>query len=157
METKTNCSKCEIAGVGSLKRALVALCGLRRNNLTTNTIKILCVYFLHNGTLKVQNSFLNVIKIMQQVILFLNDRIVSLEGKTITFKTLGISKILYLTFLNVIPNSLIEELKKIKNTFIWHSSRPKVSHKPLCNNFENGELKYVDISSKSKNLQFSWL
>ena len=30
------------------------------------------------------------------------------------FKTLAISKTIYLTFLTVIPNSLIEELKKSK-------------------------------------------
>ena len=37
-----------------------------------------------------------------------------------------------------------------------HSSCPKVSHKILCNKFENGGLKHVDISSKIISLQFSW-
>ena len=59
--------------------------------------------------------------------------------------------------MTVISNSLIEELQKIKKTFIWHSSRPKISHKTPCNNFENGALKYVDISSKIISLQCSWL
>ena len=35
-----------------------------------------------------------------------------LEGKAIIFKTLAISKIVYLTFFTVIPNSLIEKLQK---------------------------------------------
>ena len=86
---------------------------------------------------------------------FWNRRILSLEGKIIIFKTLAISKIVYLAFLTVIPNSLIEELQKIQKTFILHFLRPKVSHKTLCNNFENGGLKHVDISSKIINLQRS--
>ena len=75
----------------------------------------------------------------------------------IIFKTFAISKIVYLAFLTVIPNSLTEELQKIKKTFIWHSSRPKISHKTLCNNFEKGGLKHVDLSSKIISLKYSWL
>ena len=116
--------------------------------ILSDTIKILGVHFLYNDTLKVQNNFLDTVRSIQQVLRFWNSRMLSLEGRIIIFKTLAISKIVYLAFLTVIPNSLIEELQKIQKTFIWHSSRPKISHKILCNNFENGELKYFDISSK---------
>ena len=141
----------------SLKEILEAVCGLKPINLTTNTIKILGVHFSYNSTLKVQNNFLDTVKSIQQVLRFWNRRILSLEGRIIIFKTLAISKIVYLAFLTVIPNSLIEELQKIQKTFIWHSSRPKISHKTLCNNFENGGLKHVDISSKIISLQCSCL
>ena len=154
---KANFSKCEIAGLGSLKGVLEAVCGLKSINLTTDTIKILGVHFSKNNTLKVQNNFLDTVKSIQQVLRFWNSRMLSLEGRIIIFKTLAISKIVYLAFLTVIPNSLIEELQKIQKTFIWHSSRPKISHKTLCNNFENGGLKHVDISSKIISLQCSWL
>ena len=80
---------------------------------------------------------------------FWNRRMLLLEGRINIFKTLAISKIVYLPFLTVIPNSLIEELPKILKIFIWHSS--------LLNNFENGGLKHVDISSKIINLQCSRL
>ena len=36
-------------------------------------------------------------------------------------------------------------------------SRPKISHKTLYSNFENGGLNLVDISSNILNLQCSWL
>ena len=123
-----------------LKGVLGAVCGLKSINLTTDTIKISSVHFSYNSTLKVQNNFLDTAKSIQQVLRFWNRKILSLEGKIIIFKTLAISKIVYLAFLTVIPNSLIEELQKIQKTFIWHSSRPKISHK-TCNNFENGGLK----------------
>ena len=82
---------------------------------------------------------------MQQVLHFWNSRILSLEGRIIIFNTLAISKIVYLAFLTVIPNSLIEELHKIQNPLTWHSPGPEISHKTLCNSFENGGLKHVHI------------
>ena len=59
---KTNFSKCEIAGLGSLKGVLEAVCGLKSVNLTTDTVKFLGVHFSCNGILKVQNHFLDTIK-----------------------------------------------------------------------------------------------
>ena len=88
---------------------------------------------------------------MQQVFRFWNSRMLLLEGRILIFNPLNSSvaayrnqSIVYLTFLAVIPNSLIEELQ----FYIWSSSCPKITHNTLCNNFENGGLKHVDISSK---------
>ena len=108
-----NFSKCEIAGLGSLKGVLEAVCSLKSINLTTDTIKILGVHFSYNSTLKVQNNFLDTVKSIQQVLRFWNRRILSLEGKIVIFKTLTISEIAYLAFVTVIPNSLIDELQRI--------------------------------------------
>ena len=52
-------SKCEIAGLGSLKGVLEAVCGLKSINLTMDTIRVLGVHFSYNSTLKVQNNFLD--------------------------------------------------------------------------------------------------
>ena len=108
-----NFSKCEIAGLGSLKGVLEAVCSLKSINLTTDTIKILGVHFSYNSTLKVQNNFLDTVKSIQQALRFWNRRILSLEGKIVIFKTLTISEIAYLAFVTVIPNSLIDELQRI--------------------------------------------
>lgn len=77
-----------------------------------------------------QNNFLDVIKSLQEVFFFLNGRMLSLEG------TLGTSKNVYLTFLTVIPNSVMKELQKIYKTFIC----PRINLKTLCKYFENGGL-----------------
>ena len=111
--TTRKSSKFEIAGLGSLKGVLEAVCGLKSINSTTDTIKILGVHFSYNNTVKVQNNFLDTVKSIQQVLRFWNSRMLLLEERIIIFKTLAISKIVYLTFLTVIPNSLIEELQKI--------------------------------------------
>ena len=74
---KANFSKCEIAGLGSLKGVSEAFCDLKTINFTTDTIKILGVHFSYSGTLKVQNIFLDTVKSMQQAFRFWNSRMLS--------------------------------------------------------------------------------
>ena len=126
---KANFSKCEVAGLGSLKRVLEEVWDLKAINLTTDTIKIFDLHFSYDVTLKVQNNFLDTVKTIQQVLRFWSCRMLSLEEGIIILKTLAISEIAYLTYLTSIPNSLIEELQKVQKTFIWYSSHPKISHK----------------------------
>ena len=79
-------------------------------------------------------------------------RNLTLEGNITIFKTLAISKIIYLASVTVLPNSTINELNKIHKEFIWNHKRPKIKEKTLINNFDKGGLKDVDISSKITSL-----
>ena len=54
----------------------------------------------------------------------------SIEGK-IDFKTLAISKLVYLALLTVIPNHITEEVAKIQKPFTWDDSSPKSIHETL--------------------------
>ena len=49
---KVNFSKCEIAGLGSLKEVLDAVCSLKSINLTTDVITILGIHFSENERTK---------------------------------------------------------------------------------------------------------
>ena len=84
-------------------------------------------------------------------------RALTLEGKILIFKTLGISKIVYLSLIIIVPNSLLEEIQKIQKSFLWYSSKPKINHKTLCNAFQDGGLKNVDVKSKVISLKCSWV
>ena len=55
------------------------------------------------------------------------------KGKITIFKPLAIQKIVYLALLTTIPNSVIEELKKIQNMFLWGNKNPKIKQDTLYN------------------------
>ena len=55
----------------------------------------------------------------------------SITGKITVFKTLAISKIAYLALVKVIPNSVILELDKIKQHFIWKIAILKLIRTPF--------------------------
>ena len=75
-------------------------------------------------------------------------RNLSLIGKITIFKTLAFSKIIFISYLSYVPNSIIEKLEKIKKEFIWNGKRPKVKHSALLGDYEEGGLKDIDIKAK---------
>ena len=59
---KLNQSKCEIAGIGVLRGANVALCGLKCIDLTKDAIKILGIHYSYNKAVSLEKNFTSVIK-----------------------------------------------------------------------------------------------
>ena len=49
----------------------------------------------------------------------------TLEVKIIDFKTLVISKIVFLSLTSKVPTEIISDLERIQKTFLW-SSKPKI-------------------------------
>ena len=82
-------------------------------------------------------------------------RNITLEGEIIIFKTLALSKMVYLILITSFSKQLIEEIKGIQKAFIWNNLTPKIEHETLCNSFEEGGLKNVYINSKTASLQWS--
>ena len=83
-------------------------------------------------------------------------RRLTLEGKIIVFKTLAISKIVFLSLISKVPTEIISELERIQKTFLW-TSKPKIKNETLCSDFKYGGLKNVNIQKKKISLQCSWV
>ena len=80
----------------------------------------------------------------------------TLEGEIIVFKTLVISKIVFLSLISKVPTEIISELERIQKTFLW-SSKPKIKNETLCSDFKHGGLKNLNIQKKIISLQCSWV
>ena len=154
---KPNINICEIAGLGILKGVQKAVCGLQNIDLTNDAIKILGIHFSYNEKIQTERNFLTTVKKLQKALNVWMTRALTLEGKILIFKTLGISKIVYLSLIIIVPNSILEEIQKNQKSFLWYSSKPKINHKTLCNTFQDGGLKNVDVKSKVISLQCSWV
>ena len=81
-------------------------------------------------------------------------RNLTFEGEIIIFKTLALSKFVFLAQVLPIPNE-ITTIQQIQKEFLWNSSNVKIKHETICNDFRG--LKNVDISSKISSLQCSWV
>ena len=77
-----------------------------------------------------------------------------LEGKITIFKSLALSKIVYLALLTIVPKSIIEELNEIQNEFLWSNKKCKIKYGTLCNDYKNGSLKNLDINLKINESQY---
>ena len=154
---KPNEAKCEIAGIGVLKGVSLALCGMHCIDLTKKTIKVLGIHFSYNKKLDTEENFIRHVWKVQKSTKVMENAKSDSEGKITIFKTLAISKIIHLSLVTNVPTQIIKELNKIQKEFIWNGSNPKIKHSTLCNKYENGGLKNVDILSKVISLQCSWV
>ena len=130
-----NLTKCEIAGIGVLKGANVALCGMKTLNLVNESIKILGIHISYNKSLQNDLNFCETVKDMCNV--------------------LNLSKIVYLSLLTSVPKSITDELKITQKSFLWGKKKSKIKHQTLCNDFKDGGLKNVDIEHKIESLKCS--
>ena len=75
-----NTTKCEIAGIGTLKWVNVALCGMKCLNLTKETVKILGVHFSCNKKLAHEMNFQSHIVKIESVLRLWCMRNLTIEG-----------------------------------------------------------------------------
>ena len=93
---------------------MVALCRMKKINLKKNTVKIIGVHYSYNKKFENKKNFKNQIQKTKIVLKIWRMRNLILEGKISIFKTLAISKIIYLDSVTVLLNSTITQLNKIK-------------------------------------------
>ena len=80
----------------------------------------------------------------------------SLEGKTIVFRSLAISKIFYHSLLTSVLNNNVEELIKIQKNFLCNFTAPKLKHSTTRMDYQKARLKNVDDFFKTISLQCWW-
>ena len=123
----------------------------------TGSIKVLGFHFSYNKDLVIEKNFSTVLKKIIDTLRIWKMRNLTIQGKITIFKTLAISKIIYVAFIAPIPSVLMKELIQIHKEFIWDSKTPKIKHTTLIGDINLGGLRDVDISSKFRSLQLSWL
>ena len=149
---KINRSKCEIAGIGVKNGVKTALLGTKSVNLNTEHIKILGVCFTYNNDLFIEKNYTEVVKKMEGVLAIWRWRKLSLSGKIMVFKSLVFSKIIFISYLNKVPTSIIKRIEEIQKDFVWKGMPPKIKHSALIANYEDGGLKDLDIRAKFESL-----
>ena len=80
-----------------------------------------------------------------------------INGKITIFKTLALSKAVYLPVLTVVSNHIIDQLVKVQSNFIWKNTLTKIKHKTLILSHKQFGLKFTNVSFKIISLQCSLL
>ena len=94
----------------------------------------------------------------------IKDRLKCWEGRGLTiagrihiFKTLAISKTLYISAMRNPPTHFLNLLNSIQKDFIWNKSRAKIKHCGIIADYKEGGYKDVDISSELLAMKISWI
>ena len=116
--------------------------------LTRATMKILGIYFSYNVNLMNQNNYCQAITNIHSILKVWKMDSLSIKGKTLVFKTVAISKLVYIAVPTVIPNHIANQVAKIQKCFILNDSSPKIRHETLRREFKVGVLNNGDIRFK---------
>ena len=79
----------------------------------------------------------------------------SLEGKIKVFKSLAISKTVYLSLSTGVPNNIVEKLIKIQKLFMELFQAPKIKYSTTGMDYRNDWVKNVDVFYKMISLKCS--
>ena len=93
-DLKLHKSKCEVAGIGALKVAKLALSGMKCTDLRLNTVKILGIHFLYNKKIESDAKF-------------------DIKRNNDCFQSVTMSKIVYLALITKIPTLTFKRNTKI--------------------------------------------
>ena len=113
------------------------------------------IYFSYNKKLEQEKNFLNHIVKIQNILKLWKLRNLTIERRIVVFKSLEISKSIYLALVTEIRTTTINLLTKIHMEFVWKGKNPKIESSTFCNDYEHGSLKNVDIFSKVVSSQCS--
>ena len=84
-------------------------------------------------------------------------RNLSIYGRILSFKSLGVSKLVYLSLVIHIPEWVIKQAQKIIYDFIWQGKKDKGKRKVLINERSKGGLEMIDIRSMVKAAKAMWV
>ena len=84
-------------------------------------------------------------------------RALTLYGKVLIIKSLGISQLVH-SFSNCyIPRGILETVKTKLFKFLWNNKRDKIKREGIYQNYDKGGLHMVDIDITAKSLRLVWI
>ena len=122
-------------------------------NIASGAIRTLGIYNSYDTDLVEKLNFLDNLKPFSNVIRAWEPRGLSLAGKILVFKTLAVSKLLYVCTFKNPSTQIIESLNSIQKKFIWSKKRPKIKHSTLIADYKDGGYKDIDIERKMSSLK----
>ena len=150
---RVNVDKSEACWIGKAKGRTDKPLKCRWVCLQTDAIKILGIYFSYDKQIANNKYFIKLIIGSRALLNIWNQPWLSLYGEIQVFKSLIVSKPVFLATMNKVPDDFINALQSLHKKFIWNNKTPKVKHSTLIGDYTHGGLKDIDIRSKLSSLK----
>ena len=84
-------------------------------------------------------------------------RDLSLIGRILITKTLGISKFVFVSTVTDINEDIVKEVTRLIYNFIWKSKRPRIKRTTLIGDYSQGGLRAPDFETMIKSQKVMWI
>ena len=120
-------------------------------------IRILGVYVGHETTEVEKANFEKPLLSLKQTLNAWKGRCLSLKGKVLIAKTLGLSKFLFLSKVMHVPILIKNEIDWLIYNFIWNGNTDKVRRNIFMQKICNGGYNMHDFNTVDKSLKIMWM
>ena len=94
---------------------------------------------------------------MQKLFKLWSQRDLSLYGRILITKTLGLSKLIYSSACVPTPARVSDIVNKLVVNFIWNGKKPKIKRDTLIGPKDKGGVELLDYEIVTKSLQCAWV
>lgn len=120
-------------------------------------VKILGIYFSYDENGNNNLNFNLKIKKLQTNLDLWKSRDLTLFGKVLILKTLGLSQLVYSASNLNVPEEISDIAKKKLFNFLWNGKRDKIKRAGLYQDFDSGGLRMTDVGLMLKALKLAWI
>ena len=154
---KLNLEKSEACWIGSARGKQDKPLDCNWINLCTDKIRTLGVFNSYDTDLADTHNFFSVISKIKNCLNLWSSRGLSIAGSIQIFKSLVLSKAVYISSMKNFASRFIKIVDDIHKDFIWNKLQPKIKHSTAPANYEEGGYKDVDVASKTISLKIIWI
>ena len=126
-------------------------------NLLTDKVITLGIYNSYDKSIAEKYNIVNLLINIKDPLKMWNFRELTLAGKIQIFKSLSLSKAVYVCTMTSPSRLFLDQLNHLKRNFMGGGKSAKIKHSTLIGSYAEGSYKDVDIESKFKSLKIIWI
>ena len=120
-------------------------------------IKFLWTYLSHDAAANNNNNFYIKIRKIETKLDTWRSRDLTLFGKTMIAKSLGLSQLIYTATMLSVPETVIQQTQSKLFAFLWKNKRDKIKRQVLFRPLSKGGLSFPCFRTGIKALRLSWI
>ena len=124
---------------------------------TKNPIKVLGTFLSYNQNKNIKENFLSRIRKMKTKLNLWLSRDLTLYGRSLLAKTLGVSQLVYAASMLTVPSLVIKNVQTELFSFLWKNKNDKIKRTVMCQPLAEGGLNFVNFFAVVKSLRLAWI
>ena len=151
---KLNRKKTKAMWLGSMKHNTSKILEFKS---TREPVKVLGIFIGYNQDKIIEENFLNRIRKMKTRLNLWLSRDLTLYGKSLLAKTLGVSQLVYAASLLSVPNAVTKIVQTELFSFLWKNKKDKIKRAVIYQPLAEGGLNFINFATMVKSLRLAWL
>ena len=149
-------------GVNTEKTELMPLGSSKVNDILglgykiVEELQITGITFTYNNEKHTKSNYTENVKNMEITLNIWKQRLLSILGKVQIIKTIGVSKLLFVCNMTIVPDSVIKEAKSIFSKFVWNGPN-KMKELAAIGDIQQGGMKMPHLESIIASLRAIWV